>query len=440
MVSARSHVWSLILVSFAAWVSTNAPVHAEYRMCAYRSGPNGPCTCQTATDAPGQFTTVARSHCRKGQRTSGRNGTQLRQEKPIATAASQQSGEQTSTAETAPPNSTKPAAADRTQALVTGSLPSGTKTLDTVRNRGRLVCGVNPGLLGFAHRTPSGIWAGIDVDFCRAVAMATLGDPETVEFVPLDAAQRFEALTSGKIDLLSRNTTWTMSRDVDLGLEFVGVLYFDGQSFTTREARGLVSAQQLGGATVCVQSSTTTEANMGFYFKAHGINAEVKAYKSRDELVKAYLAGDCQAYSADRSSLFADRAGFPDPAEHTVLPEVISKEPLGPAVRQGDQEWLEIVRWTLAGLVNAEEVRLDKAAAGPNQALSVDGRRLADGAAKSGAALRLDKDWLTRMILAVGNYGEMFEANIGKTSPLGMDRGINALWKNGGILYAPPMW
>lgn len=312
--------------------------------------------------------------------------------------------------------------------------------LDKVRARDKLFCGVNPSLLGFAHRTESGEWAGLDVDFCRAVAVAVLGDPGKVEFVPLDAAARFEALKAGTIDLLSRNTTWTMSRDVDLGFEFVGVIYFDGQSFLASEDRGLVSAQQLAGAKICVQASTTTAENLSFYLQTHKIEAETQAFASRDELQKAYLEGQCDAYTADRSSLFADRAGFPEPLKHVVLPEVISKEPLSPAVLQGDQEWVEIVRWTLAGLINAEETGLNKEAAKGTSALSGDPKRLIDGAGASGERLRLEKDWLRNVVAAVGNYGEVFDLNVGATSPLGMDRGINALWKRGGILYAPPMW
>ncbi len=309
-----------------------------------------------------------------------------------------------------------------------------------VRARGKLVCGVNEGLLGFAQQSGAGIWAGLDADFCRAVAAAVLGDPAKVEFVPLDAGKRFEALSAGTIDLLSRNTTWTMSRDVELGFEFAGTIYFDGQSFITGEDRGLVSAQQLAGVTVCVQSNTTSEKNMAFYFASHGIKVEERRFISRGELVDAYRKGECDAYTADRSSLFSDRASLEDPLKHVVLPEVISKEPLGPAVLQGDQEWLEIVRWTLAGLINAEEFGLDKATAQAGPKTNSDQQRLLEGADASGLKLRLENGWLAKVVGAVGNYGEMFEVNVGKASPLGMERGANALWKRGGILYAPPMW
>jgi general L-amino acid transport system substrate-binding protein len=312
--------------------------------------------------------------------------------------------------------------------------------LDRVRARGKLLCGVNQGLLGFAQRSADGQWSGLDVAFCRAIAAAVLADPLKVEFVPLDATARFEALKSGAIDVLSRNTTWTMARDVGLDLEFAGVIYFDGQSFMTTEERGLVSAQQLAGLKVCVQANTTTAENLSYYLKAHDLQAETQAFETREEMQKAYLAGTCDAYTADRSSLFADRAGFPEPAKHVVLPEVISKEPLGPAVLQGDQEWIEIVRWTLAGLINAEEVGLDKAMASGSAALVGDARRLIEGADASGARLRLEAGWLRSAVAAAGHYGEVYEANLGSGSRLGMDRGVNALWKRGGLLYAPPMW
>lgn len=324
--------------------------------------------------------------------------------------------------------------------MITASLPPAQRKLEAVRARGKLLCGVNPGLLGFSYRTGSGEWAGLDADFCRAVAVAVLGDPAKVEFVPLDAASRFDALKSGAIDLLSRNTTWTMGREVEMGFEFGGVLYFDGQSFITTEERGLVSAQQLAGATVCVQGATTTEKNMAYYFGALKIAAETRSFASRDDLLKAYLSGACDAYSGDRSSLFADRATFDEPAKHAILPEVVSKEPLGPVVLQGDPQWTKIVRWTLAGLINAEEVGLERAAAGGSAPLTGDALRLVEGAGASGTMLGLDKTWLRQVVAATGNYGEVFEANVGTTSPLGMNRGINALWKKGGILYAPPMW
>lgn len=413
---------------------------ADLSLCAFRSGPNGPCTCKTADDAPGKFTTVKRSHCRKvsavGKLKPGTGKSAVTKavparvvpipsERPVASQEAQKAS----------------ASSQSSQQIVTGINPTTSESrLDAVRIRGALICGVNEGLPGFSYRASSGEWAGIDVDYCRAIAAAILGDSTRVEFVPLDASSRFDALKSGRIDVLSRNTTWTMSRDVDMGLEFVGVLYFDGQGFMTSEQRGLVSAQQLSGATVCVQSATTTEANMAYYFKAHGVDVGVKTFQSRDEMVKAYLAGVCDAYSADRSALFADRAGFAEPTKHAILPEVISKEPLGPAVLQGDQEWTEIARWVLAGLINAEEVGLTREAALNGQELDGDAKRLNEGAGASGTKLRLEWNWLRAAVAAVGNYGEFYEANIGKGGTLGMDRGLNALWKKGGILFAPPMW
>jgi len=480
MMSLKGARWLSALAGILGALAAHPePADAANRMCAFRSGPKGPCTCKTDGDGPGQFSTVARSICERRQ-----PATQKRKEKaapaaapapapvpvqPKADTAVHQPASQAKDAAPAPPPlppvevrtgpsvpaarkpETPPAVAPPAQAQVdapppaprlapiTGSLPAQRK-LEAVKARGKLLCGVNPGLLGFSYRTSSGEWAGLDADFCRAVAAAVLGDAGKVEFVPLDAAARFDALKRGAIDLLSRNTTWTMGRDVDMGLEFGGVLYFDGQSFITSEERGLVSAQQLSGTKVCVQSATTTEKNMAYYFGAHRIAAETQTFGSRDELLKAYRNGDCDAYSADRSSLFADRATFEDPAKHAILPEVISKEPLGPAVLQGDAQWTKIVRWTLAGLINAEEVGLERATAAAQTPLEGDALRLVEGAGASGEVLGLDKAWLRRVVAAVGNYGEMFETNVGTTSPLGMNRGINALWKKGGILFAPPMW
>ena len=258
--------------------------------------------------------------------------------------------------------------------------------------------------------------------------------------MPLEAEARFEALKSGEIDLLSRNTTWTMDRDVIHGVEFVGIIYFDGQSFMTSEDRGLVSAQQLAGGTICVEKATTTERNVAFYLKTHQIDAEIRKFDVRKEMLKAYLDGTCDAIASDRSALFSERAEFPDPLKHIVLPEVISKDPLGPAVMHGDLSWEEIVRWTLAGLINAEEVGLDKASALSTQPLDDDARRLVESAGATGEKLQLARNWLRDAVAAVGNYGEMFDTNVGKASPLGMNRGLNSLWKKGGILYAPPMW
>lgn len=332
-----------------------------------------------------------------------------------------------------PDKTAAPAAAPAPAAKASGRLAQ-------VRARGKLICGVNPSLLGFSAQNATGQWVGIDTDFCRAVAAAIFSDASKIEFVPLETNERFEALRSGKIDILSRNTTWTMDREVEMGLAFAGVLYFDGQGFITSDERGLVSAQQLAGSKICVEQGTTSEENLAFYFKAHGIDVETKSFATRAELLKAYTSGACEAYSGDRSSLYADRAAFPAPEKHAVLPEVISKEPLGPVVMNDDGTWVEIVRWVLAGLVNAEEVGLSKAASSQEAAPKAEVERLLDGSGHNGEKLGLARSWLKDAVAAVGNYGEMFDVNLGKSSPLGMDRGLNALWKRGGILYAPPMW
>jgi general L-amino acid transport system substrate-binding protein len=405
-----------------------ASAQPGYRLCALREGPKGPCTCEVKGGVPGEFVTAARSRCRAP--------TAAKAAAPAAAPVTETASPQPASPPPVDAAATSPADAP---ALETGALPAARKVLD-VRARGKLNCGVNSDLLGFSRKTDAGSWVGLDVDFCRAVAAAVLGDPNKVEFVEVDIATRFDALKSGKIDLLARNTTWTMERDVMMGFEFAGILYIDGQGFMTGDDRGLVSAQQLAGLKVCVQSGTTSEANVAYYFNSHKTNVELKSFADRGKLLAAYLAGECDAISGDRTALFSDRAGFPEPERHAVLPEVISKEPLGPVVMQDDREWIEIVRWTLAGLVNAEEVGLDKAMASGAEPLKDDPARLVEGAGKSGEVLGLSKSWLRDVVAAVGNYGEMFENDLGKGSPLGMERGINALWKRGGVLYAPPMW
>ena len=322
--------------------------------------------------------------------------------------------------------------------METGGLPAATKIAE-VRSRGKLLCGVNNDLLGFSKQTDSGSWAGLDIDFCRAVAAAVFGDAGKVEFVAVDTLTRFDDLKSGKIDLLARNTTWTMERDV-AGLEFPGILYIDGQGFMTGDERGLVSAQQLAGLRVCVEAGTTSEANALYYFKLHNSTAEVVTFPTREEMMGAYGRGECEAISGDRTALMSERASLQDPERHAILPEVISKEPLGPVVLQDDRTWVEAVRWTLAGLLNAEEAGLTKEAAAGSGDLEGDAARLVAGAGRNGEILGLSPSWLRDAVKAVGNYGEMFEANLGKGSPLGTERGINALWKRGGVLYAPPMW
>lgn len=450
-------------------VSVLSSAQAAYKLCAFRDGPRGPCTCKADGDGPGQFTQAPKSRCRVEAKEAAPKeaapdaaampdaapaaaeapATETPADPPAKAAAApaaEAAPEPAPTPEPAPAADPTPAAPspsappETTAAIPPQPAQDRTGKLDEVRARGKLLCGVNTGLLGFSAKTEAGVWAGLDVAFCHALAAAVFGDAEKAEFVPLETNERFVALTSGKIDVLSRNTTWTMNREVDLGLRFAGILYFDGQGFMTSDERGFVSAQQLDGSKVCVEAGTTSEKNMAFFFKAHQIEAEVKTFPTREQTLDAYKSGVCDTFSGDRSALYSFRASLPEPGQHSILPEVISKEPLGPVVLKADAEWAEIVQWTLAGLVNAEEVGLDRASAASTDALSDDAQRLVDGAGASGEKLRLSKTWLRDVIAAVGNYGEIFEANVGKASPLGMDRGLNALWKRGGILSAPPMW
>lgn len=307
-------------------------------------------------------------------------------------------------------------------------------TLDDVRARDRLVCGVSEGLGGFSEQDGAGAWQGFDVDFCRAVAAAVLGDPGKVEYVPLSAEARFAALTEGKIDLLSRNSTWTMSRDLDLGLDFPGTSYFDGQGFLIPAIFGAISPLELDGASICVVSGTTTEANAAAYFEKAGLTVSFLSFKERGEARAAYAEAKCDAYTADRSALAAERAALPAPDEHVILKDVISKEPLGPVVRDSDPQWTTLIRWTLFALIDAEERGLGTAA------MATDG---ADEAKLMGApavkALGLADDWLVKVLAGVGNYAEIFERNLGEETPMQLSRGVNALWTQGGILYAPPM-
>lgn len=307
-------------------------------------------------------------------------------------------------------------------------------TLGSVKERGKLLCGVSEGLPGFSAPDANGKWSGFDVDFCRAVSAAVFGDSEKVSYVSLNAVERFDALKSGKIDVLSRNTTWTMERDIGMEFEFAGVSYFDGQGFMVSVDKGLSSAMQLEGATVCLLGGTTSVDNARSFFERNKITVTIKEYKQRDEALTAYEKGECGAYSADRSALASQRTKLKKPEDHMLLPEVISKEPLGPVVRQDDPEWAQLVRWVLFLLVNAEEAEWDSAKAKKGDAatqIKVSG--------DVSAGLGLDEKWTSAVIAAVGNYGEIFRRNIGKDSPLKLERGINALWTQSGILYAPPM-
>jgi general L-amino acid transport system substrate-binding protein len=314
------------------------------------------------------------------------------------------------------------------------------QTLAEVQARGTLNCGVSTGLTGFAAPDASGEWQGFDVAVCRAVATAVLGDPMAVEFVPTTGQTRFTALASGEVDMLARNTTWTFSRDVDLAFEFVGVNYYDGQGFMVPRDLGVSSAMELDGATVCIQTGTTTELNLADFFASNGMSYEPVPIETNAEAQQQYLAGACDVYTTDASGLAATRATFEDPAAHVVLPEIVSKEPLGPLVRHGDNEWGDIVRWTLNLLISAEELGITSA----NVAELAEGtdnpeiNRMLGTEGNLGEMLGLSADWGVNVIAAVGNYGEIFEGNIGENTPIGLARGLNAQWTDGGLLYSPP--
>ena len=314
------------------------------------------------------------------------------------------------------------------------------QTLDEVRARGSLNCGVSTGLVGFAAPDANGEWDGFDVGVCRAVAAAVLGDPSAVNFVPTTGQTRFTALASGEVDMLARNTTWTFSRDVDLRFEFVGINYYDGQGFMVPRDLGVSSAMELDGATVCIQTGTTTELNLADFFASNNMSYEPVPIETNAEAQQQYLAGACDVYTTDASGLAATRATFEDPSAHVVLPEIISKEPLGPLVRHGDNEWGDIVRWTLNALIAAEELGVTSAnvaelAAGTN---NPEINRLLGSEGDLGGMLGLDATWAQNAIAAVGNYGELFEGNIGENTPIGLARGLNAQWTDGGLLYSPP--
>mgnify|MGYP002402975631 FL=1 len=317
-------------------------------------------------------------------------------------------------------------------------------TLDEVKARGSLKCGVHTGLAGFAAPNDKGEWTGFDADFCRAVAAAIFDDPTKVTFVPTNATERFTALQSGEIDLLARNTTWTISRDTSLGLNFTGVNYYDGQGFmiNAKKLPGINSALQLSGAAICVQSGTTTELNLADYFEANNMQYNPVVFQGFDETNAAYESGRCDAYTTDQSGLYALRLTLANPDEHVVLPEIISKEPLGPAVRQGDDQWFDIVKWTLFAMIQAEESGITQA--NIDEMLQSDNpeiRRIlgVEEGSKLGADLGLTNDWVVRIVRGVGNYGEVFERNIGQGSPIKIARGLNALWTKGGLQYAPPI-
>jgi general L-amino acid transport system substrate-binding protein len=317
--------------------------------------------------------------------------------------------------------------------------PAQKGTLENVRAKGFVQCGVNTGLAGFSQPDSQGVWRGLDVDMCRAIAAAVFGDANKVRYTPTSAQQRFTALQSGEVDVLARNTTWTVVRDTSLGFNFAGVNFYDGQGFMVPKKLNVKSAKQLNGATVCVQPGTTTELNLSDYFRANRMTMKPVVIEKLEEVTAAYFAGRCDVYTTDVSGLVSTRASrAPVPADHVILPEVISKEPLGPAVRHGDDRWLDIVRWTLNAMIEAEEMGLTSKTIDQQASSSKDPAvaRFVGATGDIGKGLGLDAKWAYNIVKQVGNYGESFERNL---KPLGFDRGINELWNKGGIMYAPPI-
>ena len=311
-------------------------------------------------------------------------------------------------------------------------------TLQSVRSKGYLQCGVNTGLAGFSQPDSKGVWRGIDVDLCRAVAAAVFGDANQLRLTPLTAQQRFTALQSGEVDILARNSTWSLSRDTSLGLNFVGINYYDGQGFMVAKKANVKSAKQLNGATVCLQPGTTNELNVADYFRANNMKFKPVVIEKLEEVLNAYFSGRCDVYTTDHSGLVALRASrAPKPEDHLILPEIISKEPLGPAVRHGDDRWFDIVKWSLFAMIEAEELGLsskniDQQAKTGNPAI----QRFVGATGDLGKGLGLDNRWAYQIVKQVGNYAESFDANL---KPLGFERGLNRLWNQGGLLYAPPL-
>jgi general L-amino acid transport system substrate-binding protein len=321
-----------------------------------------------------------------------------------------------------------------------GAHAASAQTLKAVKDRGELLCGANGTLAGFGMPDPQGNWSGFDVDFCRAVAAAIFNDPTKVKFVPLTAANRFTALQSGEIDVLSRNTTWTLSRDTTLGVDFASVNYYDGQGFMVHKALKVSSALELNDAAVCVQQGTTTELNLADYFRSNHMSLKTVTFATADEAIKAYEAGRCDSYTTDSSGLYGERVLLSNPNDSIVLPEIISKEPLSSAVRQGDDAWEDIVRWTHEAMLDAEELGVSKTNLDDQlKSANPEIRRLLGVEGQFGEALGLTNDWVVRIIKAVGNYGESFERTIGQGSPLKIARGLNALWTKGGLQYGLPI-
>ncbi|ASP40038.1 amino acid ABC transporter substrate-binding protein [Bacterioplanes sanyensis] len=313
-------------------------------------------------------------------------------------------------------------------------------TLEDVKKRGTLSCGVSTGLAGFSQKDEKGNWSGMDVDVCRAVAAAVLGDASKISYKPLTAKERFTALQSGEVDVLSRNTTWTHTRDTSLGLNFAGVNYYDGQGFMVSKELGVKSALELDGAAVCIQAGTTTELNLADYFRANNMKYTAVTFDTSDQTRAGFESGRCDVLTSDQSQLYAIRIGLKKPSAAVVLPEVISKEPLGPVVRQGDDAWFNVVKWSLAAMVEAEYLGVTSAnAATLLKSGSPEQQRLLGVTGDSGEKMGLSKDWAKNIVMQVGNYGEVFERNVGMSSPLQIARGLNAQWNKGGILYSNPI-
>ena len=325
-------------------------------------------------------------------------------------------------------------------ATLMAATAAGAGTLDDVKARGVLHCGVSGGLIGFSQPDDKGNWLGLDVDFCRALAAAIFDDPSKVKFLPLTAKDRFTALQSGEVDLLSRNTTWTSSRDTQLGFNFAGVIYYDAQAFMVRKSAKISYPLELSNTTVCTQTGTTNQLNMADYFRSNNMKYEGVVFNTADEVIKAYESGRCDVFTTDLSQVYAERLKLSKPDDHVILPELISKEPLGPVVRHGDDQWFDVVKWTLFALINAEEYDISQK--NLDQRLKSDRpdvKRILGVEGNYGQQLGLTNDWVARIVKHVGNYGEIFDRNVGANSRLKIERGLNNLYTKGGIQYAPPI-
>jgi general L-amino acid transport system substrate-binding protein len=321
-----------------------------------------------------------------------------------------------------------------------GATAAQAATLDDVKAKDYVQCGVTGGVAGFSAPDANNVWSGLEVDFCRAVAAAIFNDADKVRYTPLTSQERFAALSAGEIDILSRTTTWTMSRDTDLGISFIGTMYYDGQGFMVRQADGIASALDLSGAAICIESGTTTELNAADFFAANNLEFNTVVFVDQDEVVKAYEDGRCDVYTTDASALAAERSKFAVPDDHIILPEIISKEPLGPVVRQGDDQWFKINRWVYFALLEAEELGVTQA--NVDEMLGSDNpavKRLLGVEGDFGTPIGLSKDWAYQIIKLIGNYGESFERNVGVSTDIGLERGLNALWADGGLQYAAPI-